>query len=59
MVSCDSAECKVTDVTQPLTYNLPEDVRHPREGVGGNRSASSEPLYDAEFMTLFVSIMDG
>ena len=48
MLSGGSAECSVTDLIQPLTYIFPEQIRRPRRDVGGNRSASPEPLYDSE-----------
>src|SRR5258707_2144330 len=48
MLSGGSAECSVTDLIQPLTYIFPEEIRRPRGDVGGNRSASPEPLYDSE-----------
>ena len=43
MVSGGSAECRVTDLIQPLTNIFPEQIRRPRGDVGGNRSASPEP----------------
>lgn len=51
MVSWDKAECKVTDLIQPLTNVFPPS-RHPREDVGGNRSASPDPIYEPELRGL-------
>ena len=52
MVSGGSAECKVTEVIQPLKYLFPECIRRPRGDVGGNRSASPDPLYESELRGL-------
>src|SRR5258708_31191793 len=52
MVSGGSAECRVTELIQPLTYLFPEWIRRPRGDVGGNRSASPAPIYDAELRGL-------
>ena len=56
MVSWDKAECRVTDLSQPFTYIFPEKIRRPRGDVGGNRSASPEPLYDSEFRGFSVMV---
>ena len=56
MVSWEKAECRVTDFIQPLTYIFPEEIRRPRGDVGGNRSASPEPLYDSELRDLVVMV---
>src|SRR5260221_14743199 len=51
IVSWDKAECRVTDLIQPLTNIFPPS-RHPLEGVGDNRSASPDPIYDSELRGL-------
>jgi hypothetical protein len=56
MLPDGSAECRVTDLIQPLTYNFPEQIRRPRGDVGGNRSASPEPLYDSELRFFVVML---
>ena len=56
MVSGGSAECRVTDLTHPLTNIFPDSIRRPRGDVGGNRSASPEPLYDSEFRVFSVMV---
>ena len=56
MMSWDKAECRVTDLIQPFTYILPDSIRRPRGDVGGNRSASPAPIYDAEFRLFSVMV---
>ena len=56
MVSWEKAECRVTDLIQPLTIHLSCWIRRPRGDVGGNRSASPEPLYDSELRSFVVMV---